>query len=144
MGDRIFFDTNIICYAFDLAEPAKRKVCERLLYKVFTGEISGVVSNQVLGEVFSASVTKMRMPADKVAVVVKALILSEKWEKIDYTTRTVDRALDGYGSAGSHFWDLLIAETMKENGVARIITENEKDFGGIPGIRVTNPFRSRT
>lgn len=142
MSDRIFFDTNIICYAFDLAEPAKRKACERLLYDVFIGETAGVVSNQVLGEVFNASVAKLRMPADKVRVVVKSLILSEKWEKINYTANTIYRTIASSESGNVPFWDLLIAETMKENGVAKIMTENEKDFVGIPGIKVINPFKS--
>jgi hypothetical protein len=30
---------------------------------------------------------------------------------------------------------------MKENGIDTIITENEKDFKKIPGIKVINPFK---
>jgi len=142
MKDRIFFDTNVICYAFDLADPVKRKVCAELLYKVYTGETAGVISNQVLGETFNAAITKIHMPADKVRVVVKSLIVSEKWEKINYTTNTIDRAITISESVEVPFWDLLIAETMKENGVAKIMTENEKDFSSISGIKIINPFKS--
>jgi predicted nucleic acid-binding protein len=38
------------------------------------------------------------------------------------------------------FWDIMIAETMKEAGVRDLYTENEKDFLEIPWIRVVNPF----
>lgn len=34
------------------------------------------------------------------------------------------------------------AQTMKENGITEIITENEADFHNIPGIKITNPFKS--
>jgi len=30
---------------------------------------------------------------------------------------------------------------MKENGMEEIITENEKDFEKIEGLKVNNPFR---
>lgn len=39
------------------------------------------------------------------------------------------------------FWDALIAETMKENGIVKIYTENEQDFMKIPGIKVVNPLK---
>ncbi len=54
----------------------------------------------------------------------------------------------GYSSAtkksayqGTPFWDALIAETMLENGVSTIYTENEKDFKKMRGINAINPFK---
>jgi predicted nucleic acid-binding protein len=143
MRDKLFFDTNIICYAFDLAEPAKRKVCKKLMEKVFSGEILGVVSNQVLGEVFNAAVTKIHMPEDKASIIVKSLIASDKWEKVAYNHITVNRTINDFIEYNAPFWDLLIAETMKENGITEIVTENERDFSKIPGIRLTNPFKNK-
>lgn len=143
MKDKLFFDTNIICYAFDLAEPVKRKTCKKLVERVFNGEISGVVSNQVLGEAFIAAVTKIKMPVDKAAIMVKSLIASDKWDKINYNYITIKHAVDNFEKSNAPFWDLLIAETMKENRITEIITENEKDFSKIPEIKVTNPFKPK-
>lgn len=142
MRDRLFFDTNIIYYAFDTSEPAKRKACEVLLEKVFTGDIIGVVSGQVLGELFNASITKLNIPLDRAQTIVQALIISDRWEKINYDQRTVLRAVSNFRGLKVPFWDLMIAETMKENGVAEIVTENRKDFDKIPGIKVLNPFKA--
>lgn len=141
MSDRVFFDTNIICYAFDLAEPEKRDVCEKLLERVVKGEIVGVISNQVLGETFNASVIKIGMPIEKARTIIKSLIASEKWEKINYDQDTIQNTLDNVKSVDAPFWDLLIAQTMLENNVHTIYTENEGDFDGIPGIKVINPFK---
>lgn len=41
----------------------------------------------------------------------------------------------------THYWDYLIASTMKENAVKEIYTENTKDFEKIPELKVVNPFR---
>lgn len=143
MKDKLFIDTNIVVYAFDLAEPTKREVCEKILEDAFRGEISGVVSNQVLGEAFNAAVSKIKMPANKVTTMIKSLIASEKLEKIDYNYSTINRAISNFEELGVPFWDLVMAETMKENGITQIITENERDFARIPGIKVTNPFRTQ-
>lgn len=43
---------------------------------------------------------------------------------------------------GSHFWDLLMAETMKEAGMRTIYTENVRDFESIPWIEAVNPLSS--
>lgn len=141
MKDRLLFDTNIICYAYDTNEPVKRKVCESLLEKVFVGDITGVVSNQILGEIFSASVTKLGVPPDEAELMVQSIIISERWEKLIYDQNTIRHAAANFRKFKAPFWDLVISETMKENDIEFIITENEKDFGKIPGIKVMNPFR---
>ena len=44
----------------------------------------------------------------------------------------------------TNIWDTPIMETMKENNVYAIVTENEKDFKRIKGIKVINPFKKQT
>ena len=39
-----------------------------------------------------------------------------------------------------HFWDAVIMETMKENGIGKVFTENVRDFAGTKGIEVVDPF----
>ena len=142
MKDELFFDTNILCYAYDATEPSKRKVCGKLVEQGLRGEIKGAVSNQVLVELFNAYTRKLGVPTDQTNIIVKSLILSKYWRKIDYNHKTVDKALDNSELFRAPFLDVLITETMKENGITEIVTENEKDFGRIPGIKVTNPFKS--
>ena len=139
-GKLLFFDTNILYYTFDETEPEKRKISEKLIEKVFNQEIVGVISNQILGELFNSS-PKLEIPLDKIKIFVKYLINSEKWYKINYTQYTIEHAMNNFEKSKAPFWDLLIGETMKENGIIEIVTENEKDFESIPGIKVTNPFK---
>jgi predicted nucleic acid-binding protein len=141
MKDELFFDTNILCYAYDATEPSKRKVCEKLVEQGLRGEIKGVISNQVLVELFNACTRKLGVPTYQTNIIVKSLILSKHWRKIDYNYNTVDKALNNSELFRAPFLDVLMTETMKENGIVEIITENEKDFSRIPGIKVTNPLK---
>jgi len=143
MKDEIFFDTNIIAYAFDEFDPKKRKICEDLVEKTFKGEISGHISNQVLSELFVVLTRKMKKPVSKdiASTIVESLIDSEKWAKINYDHETVKKSLIQTKTTNTSFWDILIAETMRENGIVKIYTENEEDFKKIPGIKIINPFK---
>ena len=114
MKDELFFDTNILCYAYDATEPSKRKVCEKLVEQGLRGEIKGVVSNQVLVELFNACTRKLGVPVDQTNIIVRSLILSKNWRKIDYNYDTVDKALNNSELFRAPFLDVLMTETMKE------------------------------
>ncbi len=140
MKDRIFFDTNIICYSFDINEPTKRKICREFMIKVLRGEIIGVVSNQVLGEIFNATINKFKVKPVEAKTIVQGIIQSSKWQKVNYTQETVNSATESFEYSGIPFWDLVIIETLRENNISKIITENERDFVKADGIKVINPF----
>lgn len=143
MNDEIFFDTTILVYAHDEFEPKKRQICKELSDEVFEGRKIGIVSNQVLAELFSVLTTKMRKPIDAgiAEKIVQNFIESENWIKINYDEKTVKVAMFTSRNNNTTFWDSLIAETMKENGITKIYTENEKDFKKISGIRIINPLK---
>ncbi len=142
MRDKIFFDTNILVYAYEDNQSEKRRVCLDLVQGVFDTEIAGVISNQVLGEFSNIMVNKVDIGIAGAELTVKDLTDSKHWTKISYGPDTVKNALSTCRAYGIRFWDSVIVETMKENGITEIITENERDFGGVPGIKVTNPFKS--
>jgi predicted nucleic acid-binding protein len=143
MKDSTFYDTNILVYAYDESEKEKKDVAEKLVEKVFSGEAKGVLSNQILSELFYVLSEKINKPLEKdtATKIIRKYVLSEKWEKLNYTGSTTLKAALSSTYYKSSFWDTLIAETMKENGVVQIFTENEKDFIVIPGIKVINPFK---
>ncbi len=141
MKDKVFFDTNIICYAFDSSEPSKRKICEKLIESVYAEDVLGAISNQVLVETYNVLTRKFGIPLERTKEIMKSLTVSEHWYRINYTTNTINRAMDNSDRFQVPFLDLLIVETMKENFITEIITENERDFEKIPGIKVTNPFK---
>ena len=143
MKDEIFYDTNVLYYACDLSEPEKRKVCKSLITKVFIGETSGVISNQILVELYNALTRMLGGKSHTAKVIVDSFITSPNWRKISYNYKTVKAALETSKAFRAPFLDALIIETMKENGMNQITTENEKDFSRIPGIKIRNPIHSK-
>ena len=140
MKDEIFYDTNVLYYAYDLSEPEKRNTCKLLISKVFMGEAKGVISNQILVELYNALTRKLDVKSNTAKVIVESFITSTNWLKISYNHITVQAALDTSKAFRAPFLDSLITETMKENGLTQITTENEKDFARIPDIKIKNPF----
>lgn len=143
MKDELFFDTNIIVYAYDKSEIDKQKICSELVEKVFKGEIIGAISNQVLGELFIGLTQKIEKPIsiDDAEILIKGIIQSENWVKINYDVETIKTALITIKQKKVPFWDAVIAETMKENGIFKIYTENEKDFRKVHEIKTVNPLK---
>ena len=132
--------TNILIYAYDLSESRKRKLCKQIVKDVFSGKEVGVVSGQILVELYNSLTRKLAVPAGSASKIVESFILSNNWLKINYNENTIKTALRSSLAFKAPFLDTLIAETMKEPGLNTIITENEKDFIRIPGMRVINPI----
>ena len=143
MSDEIFFDTNVIAYAFDDNEIKKKQVSGEFLSSVFEKKVSGVLSNQVLFELFLVLKNKLKRPVSQIMAenLVESFIIAEGWKKIDYNYNTIREALHVVDKHKIPFGDAVIASTMLENGIKKIYTENENDFKKIPGIVVINPFR---
>jgi predicted nucleic acid-binding protein len=141
--DAVFIDTNILAYAYDESDPKRKKPCERLVRAGFEGEIECYLSNQVLSELFVVLTSRVGKPltVEKAGVIVKGLIESPKWHKLNYTQASVKQTVEDLTTISASFWDLLLAETMREAGVRKIYSENTEDFKKIPWIEVISPFK---
>ena len=116
-------------------------MCKTLVGNVFGGETKGFTSNQILVERYNALTRKLGVKSDTANLIVESFLASTNWLKISYNHFTIKSALHISKTFGAPFLDSLIAETMKENGISSIITENERDFRQISGIQVTNPLK---
>jgi predicted nucleic acid-binding protein len=145
IGHNIFYDTSVLAYAFDISEHEKSNVSIEIIKSVSRGIEVGIISNQVLAELFFVLTSKFEHPlsAEVASEIINDFVNSEKWRKIEYTSETVKRAAFTCRTSKTEFWDTLIAETMKEHGISKIITENVKDFDKIPGLEVINPFAKK-
>jgi len=140
-----FIDTSVIVYAYDLSEKRKRVKCKALVESGFKGERELVLSNQILAELFVVLTKKIENPIsiEDAKTIVEGIVESNNWVKVDYDSDTVKGAILRTSKIkNAHFWDALIAETMLENQIHEIYTENVKDFRKFPGIRAINPMLS--
>jgi len=137
-------DTNVLVYAYDVSEKAKRQVARALLDEVWDHG-GGVVTLQNLSEFFVAVTGKVQRPigVSSARAIISDILRSGRWLVIDRQARTIIMATDFVENNKAPFWDALIAACMLEHGVRVIVTENERDFKRIPGIAVINPFKVR-
>lgn len=138
------FDSNVLVYAYDVSERAKREVARGLLNGVWD-QGGGVVTLQNLSEFFVAVTGKVEkpIPVSNARTIISDILRSSRWLVIDRQARTMMRAIELVESTRAPYWDALIAACMIEHQVSVIVTENERDFRRIPGITVINPFKER-
>ncbi|MBI5553956.1 MAG: PIN domain-containing protein, partial [Candidatus Diapherotrites archaeon] len=95
MNDECFLDTNILVYAFDQSDESKYGVAKRIVSDIMEGKRKGVISNQILGELFTVLTSKVRAPLSRETAqsILNGLIDSPHWRKIKYSVQTVQRAV---------------------------------------------------
>ena len=137
-----FFDTNILIYAFDSSDVAKQQIAKQCIAQAATAA-TGMISTQVLGEFFHATVIRRRL-----------LTVAEATRAIDafqdaFVIASIDRALvaeaiDVHQRHQLRYWDSLIVATANRSDCQRIVSEDLNHGQSYNGSVVRNPFRAET
>jgi predicted nucleic acid-binding protein len=140
MNDKVFFDTNVLVYAFDKSEPEKGAIAKGLI-RDFGLEGNIVLSTQVLQE-FYVTVTKAK----------KFMLTKEKAEEVvndfaEFPLVQVDgiiisRAMKRHQSDAFSFWDSLIVESALQSGCSKLLSEDMHNGLMINSLAISNPFVS--
>ncbi len=139
MSDKVFFDSNILIYAYDTRDPNKQKQAQALLMKA-TQSRSAVLSAQVLGEFFVVVTRKIPQPmtSSEAAEVIAEL---GALEVIPLDFPLVQRAIATQQKYGTSHWDSLIISAAERAGCVRILSENLNHGQLYHGVEVQNPFQ---
>lgn len=134
-------DTNILCYALDAGEPEKRAVAAELLSQCWRSEITLSVSVQNLAEFSVVMREKVQYPVPEAVVTrfIRDIVSFDGWTVIGYDPGTIMDAVGIREMYSLHFWDALLAATMKQHTIGTIYT-GDSHFNKIPWITVINPF----
>ena len=131
-GDRAFFDTNVLIYAF--AKDARRtKIAETLL----TG--GGVVGVQTLNEFVAVAVRKLAMPWEEVLEALSAIRVLFP-SPVPLTVQTHDAALRIARRYGYHIYDSLVIAAALEARCNTLFSEDMKDGQAVEGLTIRDPF----
>ena len=139
----VLIDSNLLSYVFDESEPEKRRVCRELVADCWKGKRKYAASVQNLSEFYVVVTGKISHPIpERVAKrFIELIIVFQGWVIINFNARAVLSAIDISTQYDIHYWDALIAATMRENNVFCIYTE-DGDFKRIPWLTVINPFEA--
>ncbi len=134
-----FLDSNILIYAFDTAEPAKRTRSRALIESLPPSAI--VLSAQVLNE-FYFTVTRKLRPALPAATAEEAVrgLGGFRILPVDYRL-----SIAAMGLVRKHqlsIWDALIVESAIDGGCRTLFSEDFQDGRKYGALKVTDPFRA--
>ena len=136
MSDKAFLDTNILVYAADRSEPAKRKVARDLISRL-TQKGTPCISTQVAQEFFVTVTRKMGVAPLAARDLIHAL---NGFERMVVDFEDIQAAVDGHILWKISFWDALIIVAAKKAQCSILYTEDMNHGQAFDGVRVVNPF----
>lgn len=133
-----FVDTNVLVYAEDGREPARRAVAVRILGDLWAADL-GVLSTQVLQEFYNAGTRKLKMPP----VVARRIVAQyAEWPVVETTAQLIVSASILHERHSFPFWDAMVVEAALLSGATTLLSEDLQDGRRIGGLTIRNPFRA--
>lgn len=137
-GAKIFVDTNILVYAYDVSAGEKHARARELMKELWnTG--NGLISTQVLQEFFVTTTKKIAKPINiKTAKEIINDLL--KWKTVVVNGQLILDAIEIHRKYKYSFWDSLIIASSIDGGASMILSEDLSDKQSIKGVIIKNPF----
>jgi predicted nucleic acid-binding protein len=133
---RTFFDTNVLIYAEDAADPVKQKRAIGLILE-HGRQRSGVVSLQVLGEYFSTVTQKLKLNPQ---VARSQVEFYARFHLVEPGLSDTLAAIDLHRLLGFSYWDSLILHCARRSGCSVLLTEDMQHGQVADGVKILNPF----
>jgi len=142
---KCLFDTNILIYSLDIKSPFY-DVSRKLIEEVILGRRIGVLAQQNLVECTNALMHDTNWEKESILSDVRTFGEASNFSIIYPTHNTFNVFLSlclELENRRKQFFDLYLAATMLDNDINQIITANDDDFAGIPGIKAINPWKKQ-
>jgi predicted nucleic acid-binding protein len=137
MTGRRFIDTNVVVYAYDSSDVIKQVAAQQVLREAAAAS-EGVISVQVIGEFFHATVTRRRLlTIDNARLAIAAL---RHLEVVNVEAATVEQAIEFHERFQLRYLDALIVATAKLSGCVAVVTEDLNEGQDYEGVTAFNPF----
>jgi predicted nucleic acid-binding protein len=137
-ASKVFIDTNVLVYAFDMSEPVKAAIADSVLNHLGPSR-RGVVSAQVIAEFVSATTRKLRAPLLAMEPEAAARSALAAFEVAEMGSIVAHQTLRGWRRYGLSYWDAQIWATARQSGIDRIVSE-DCPAPELEGVRYINPF----
>lgn len=137
-GDKIFVDTNILIYAYDISAGVKHVTAVRILSELWESG-RGVLSTQVLQEFFVSVTRKIPNPINEQHAIniVRDFL---RWELVVNDGDSILEAANLVSRYRFSFWDCLIIQAALKSGCNILLSEDLSDSQVIESLQIRNPF----
>jgi predicted nucleic acid-binding protein len=138
MSGKCFVDTNVLVYVHDLSAGAKCWRAQELTRDLWDSQ-SGVISTQVLQELYIALRRRLKIPF---SVADAGAILRDyfQWEVVINNRDAIIRATEIEARFKISFWDGLILQAAEKAGTTVLYTEDLSHGQMYGTVRALNPF----
>ena len=139
MNVKVFVDTNILVYAYDLGAGDRHEKAQSLVQQLWQ-EGNGTLSTQVLQEFY----VNVRRKAQRPITVEQARALISDylaWDPVVNDGAAMLEAIDLEKRYKLSFWDSLIIAAARKGGAAIIFSEDFNHGQSFGSVEVRNPFR---
>jgi len=137
-GAKIFLDTNVLIYAYDVSAGERREKAEKILVDLWESG-QGLLSTQVLQEFFVSVTRKIPHPlALKAAKQIINDLLS--WDIVVNDGDSILEAIELHSSHKYSFRDSLIIQAAIKGGASLLLSEDLSGGQSIRGVTIKNPF----
>lgn len=137
MSDKQFFDSNILVYLQDSAEPQKQQKA-RSLFAECSRNHSAVISTQCLQELYNVTTGKLKQDKRIIKQVIHNYALY--MPVVQITPALIELAIDISIEVQLSFWDSLILSAAVSAGCTVLYSEDLNNGQIIHGVTVRNPF----
>jgi len=137
-GDKIFLDTNILIYAYDVSAGKKHEMAKTILMDLWNSG-RGILSIQVLQEFFVNITKKVSKPLGvKLAKdIIRDLL---KWEVVIIDGESLLEAVEIHIRHQYSFWDSMILKAAQKGGAVLLLSEDLMHGQTFDGVTIKNPF----
>ena len=134
---KVFFDSNILVYFADGADPQKQLIVENLIKNAVIND-NGVISTQSLQEFFAATTSKLLCTKEKAKEYVENFSDSFTVEQV--SVQLILKAINISIKNQLSFWDSLILSAAIQTGCIICYSEDLSNGQIVEGVKVINPF----
>jgi predicted nucleic acid-binding protein len=139
MTEKVFVDSNVLVYAYDVDSAAKQRIASQLLKEIWAAG-AGVISIQVLHE-FYVTVTR-KLHARLLRETARGLVHDySSWEIQAIEPADVIAASELEERFQLSYWDALLVLSASKAGAKSLLSEDLNPGQVILGVRIENPFR---
>ena len=137
---KVFFDSNILIYFADGADPQKQLIAENLIKNAVIND-TGVISTQSLQEFFAATTRKLLCTKEKAKEYIENF--SESFTVEQVSVSLILKAINISIKNQFSFWDSLILAAAIQTGCIICYSEDLTNGQIVDGVKILNPFTSR-
>ena len=134
---KVFFDSNILVYFADGADPKKQQIAENLIKNAVIND-NGVISTQSLQEFFAATTRKLLCTKEKAKEYIENF--SESFTVEQISVSLILKAINISIKNQFSFWDSLILSAAIQSGCIICYSEGLSNGQIVEGVKIVNPF----